>query len=48
LAAKACGNVARRIRLAQALLFEDLGAQVDALIANEDAIRTRDEPPIPV
>jgi hypothetical protein len=41
-------NVARRILLARALLFEDLGAQVDALIADEDAIRTCDEPPIPV
>jgi hypothetical protein len=41
-------GIGRRIRLARALLFEDLGAQVDALIADEDAIRTRDEPPVPV
>jgi hypothetical protein len=41
-------GIGRRIRLARALLFEDLGAQVDALIADEDVIRARDEPPIPV
>jgi hypothetical protein len=38
----------RSSNLAATLLFEDLGAQLDALFADEDAIRTRDKPPIPV
>jgi hypothetical protein len=35
-------------RLAAALLLEDLDAQLDTIVADEDAVRTRDQPTIPL
>jgi hypothetical protein len=38
----------RSRELAPALLLQDLGAQIDALVADADTIRTGDEAAVPV